>query len=545
MKKNLLYPEVSKKQSEQGTKYSIGIYDRLTSPSWKYQSMVLPLLTLPEEKTVFMIANISTIGFGAYDRYRSKVHPKGDNLNKFVEDNVREAAKRFRDHYDYWYKILEPENREKLYRSLLVYDAFKFGRDNTEDKVTYQADFETDHPAIKYFFGPAGNNVVHNGHGAYATGDAFYYMAYRMLDKDGAVTYTHEMTHNSDREIYLGGYGRRSGLGPEFYAKGLLQAPDHPYDPTITINSVLKYDDSENSTRLQVADPTQRFNSAEDLHNYMHNMFDLIYTLEILEGRAVAKLDYNAKNDLLRKIENKYKQDPDGNSVYATNVVRRLTMDEVNKLNSFDSLIENDIITSRGYKDQEYKRNGYYTIDLFSPIYSALSGEKGTPGDLMGRRIAFELLAAKGYKEGMVPYISNQYEKDAKAAGSKIKSYGKEVGLVTDKLVLEKVFNNRYSSWVEFKKAMYNERIAKFNNLISVSFNNPNVSWGRTNRITITSIANLQNMINTAVNEDAEDFRAQLYPDTNSRVLKLKKAIYKAYLDQTNDFRRSIFENKK
>lgn len=498
-----------------------------------------------EEKTVFMIANISTIGFGAYDRYRSKVHPKGDNLNKFVEDNVREAAKRFRDHYDYWYKILEPENREKLYRSLLVYDAFKFGRDNTEDKVTYQADFETDHPAIKYFFGPAGNNVVHNGHGAYATGDAFYYMAYRMLDKDGAVTYTHEMTHNSDREIYLGGYGRRSGLGPEFYAKGLLQAPDHPYDPTITINSVLKYDDSENSTRLQVADPTQRFNSAEDLHNYMHNMFDLIYTLEILEGRAVAKLDYNAKNDLLRKIENKYKQDPDGNSVYATNVVRRLTMDEVNKLNSFDSLIENDIITSRGYKDQEYKRNGYYTIDLFSPIYSALSGEKGTPGDLMGRRIAFELLAAKGYKEGMVPYISNQYEKDAKAAGSKIKSYGKEVGLVTDKLVLEKVFNNRYSSWVEFKKAMYNERIAKFNNLISVSFNNPNVSWGRTNRITITSIANLQNMINTAVNEDAEDFRAQLYPDTNSRVLKLKKAIYKAYLDQTNDFRRSIFENKK
>ncbi|MBZ4290998.1 hypothetical protein LAJ53_10655, partial [Streptococcus pneumoniae] len=40
-------------------------------------------------------------------------------------------------------------------------------------------------------------------------------------------------------------------------------------------------------------------------------------------------------------------------------------------------------------------------------------------------------------------------------------------------------------------------------------------------------------------------FRAQLYPDTNSRVLKLKKAIYKAYLDQTNDFRRSIFENKK
>ena len=531
-------PEVSSKQSEEGTEHSIGVYDRLTSPSWKYQSMVLPLLTLPEEKMVFMIANISTIGFGAYDRYRSPEHPKGEKLNKFVEDNVKEAAKRFRDHYDYWYKILDTKNKDKLFRSILVYDSFRFGND--KDNNTSQADFSTNHPAIKHFFGPAGNNVVHNNHGAYATGDAFYYMAYRMLDKAGAVTYTHEMTHNSDREIYLGGYGRRSGLGPEFYAKGLLQAPDHPDDATITINSILKYDEAENANRLQVKDPTQRFNNAEDLHKYMHNLFDLVYTLEKLEGEAVAKLNVNQKYNLLRKVENKFKYDQDGNDVYATNVVRRLTIDEINKLNSFDSLIENDIITSRGYKDQEYKRNGYYTINLFSPIYSALSGEKGTPGDLMGRRIAFELLAAKGYKEGMVPYISNQYEKEAKANGSKINSYGKEIGLVTDKLVLDMVFNKQYKSWVEFKKAMYKERENKFNKLTNISFINPN-NWGRQEKVTIDNIAKLRSIIEEAVKEDAEDYVAQVYPDTNSRVLKLQKAIFKAYLDKTKDFKTSIF----
>ena len=536
-------PEVSSKQSKQGTEHSIGIYDRLTSPSWKYQSMVLPLLTLPEEKMIFMIANISTIGFGAYDRYRSSEYPKGEKLNKFVEDNVKEAAKRFRDHYDYWYKILDNDNKEKLYRSVLVYDAFRFGNDT--NKETHEENFESNHSAIKNFFGPAGNNVVHNQHGAYATGDAFYYMAYRMLDKSGAVTYTHEMTHNSDREIYLGGYGRRSGLGPEFYAKGLLQAPDHPYDPTITINSVLKYDDSENSTRLQIADPTQRFSSAEDLHSYMHNMFDLIYTLEILEGRAVAKLDYNEKNDLLRKIENIYKKDPDGNYVYATNAVRRLTSDEINKLNSFNSLIENDIITRRGYIDQgEYERNGYHTINLFSPIYSALSSDRGTPGDLMGRRMAFELLAAKGYKEGMVPYISNQYEKEAKDRGRKIKSYGKEMGLVTDDLVLEKVFNNKYISWVDFKKDMYKERVQQFSKLNRVNFFNSNDPWGRQRNVTVTNISVLERMIEEAVRGDAADDVAKLYPDTNSRVLKLKKAIFKAYLDQTKDFRISIFGGK-
>ena len=535
-------PEVSEKQSKEGTKYSIGVYDRLTSPSWKYQSMVLPLLTLPEEKMIFMIANISTIGFGAYDRYRSSEYPEGEKLNKFVEDNAQEAAKRFRDHYDYWYKILDTKEKDKLFRSILVYDSFRFGND--KDKNTSQADFETDHPAIKHFFGPAGNNVVHNGHGAYATGDAFYYMAYRMLDKSGAVTYTHEMTHNSDREIYLGGYGRRNGLGPEFYAKGLLQAPDHPNDATITINSVLKYDEAENADRLQVKDPTQRFNNAEDLRKYMHNLFDLVYTLEMLEGEAVAKLDSNQKYDLLRKVENKFKPDPDGNEVYATNVVRRLKLDELNKLTSFNSLIENDIITRRGYIDEgDYKRNGYYTINLFSPIYSALSSDKGTPGDLMARRMAFELLAAKGYKEGMVPYISNQYENEAKANGSKINSYGKEVGLVTDKLVLNKIFNNQYSSWADFKKAMYKERESKFNKLTNINFIDP-TNWRRQETVTIDNISKLKTLIEKAVQEDATNYASILYPKESSKVYKLKKAIFKAYLDQTDDFRTSIFDEE-
>ena len=533
---------VSDKQSIAGSPQSIGVYDRLTSTSWKYPSMVLPLLTLPE-KSVFIIANISTIGFGAYDRYRSKEHPAGTNLNDYVEKKAKEAAVRFRDHYDYWYKILDDNNKEKLYRSVLVYDAFRFGTDEKEDKDTYQATFETNHPAIKHFFGPAGNNVVHNSNGAYATGDAFYYMAYRMLDKDGAVTYTHEMTHNSDREIYLGGYGRRNGLGPEFYAKGLLQAPDHPYDPTITINSILKYEESENATRLQVKDPTERFKNAEDLQKYMHNLFDVIYMLEYLEGNAVVNLDISKKNELLRKIENKFETDPDGSKVYATNVVRYLNDTELNKLTTFNSLIENDVITRRGYEndnDNTFKRNGYYTIKLFSPIYSALSNNKGTPGDLMGRRMAFELLAAKGFKDGMVPYISNQYAEEAKANGNIITSYGKVIGNVTDKLVLEKVFNNRYSSWVEFKKAMYEERKAKFNKLMSVSFVNPNGNWFRKDRVTITNIDMLRNMITEAVKADAEDERVNIYPEY-SRVHKLKQAIFKAYLDQTNDFRTSIF----
>ncbi|MTV91388.1 ZmpA/ZmpB/ZmpC family metallo-endopeptidase, partial [Streptococcus pneumoniae] len=122
-------------------------------------------------------------------------------------------------------------------------------------------------------------------------------------------TYTHEMTHDSDQDIYLGGYGRRSGLGPEFFAKGLLQAPDHPDDATITINSILKHSksDSKEGERLQVLDPTTRFKDATDLQNYVHNMFDVIYMLEYLEGKSITeKLTDYQKMEALRKIENKY-----------------------------------------------------------------------------------------------------------------------------------------------------------------------------------------------------------------------------------------------
>lgn len=541
--------EVKTKQGLVGTKYSIGVYDRITSDSWKYRNMVLPLLTLPE-RSVFVISTISSLGFGAYDRYRNKEHQANGDLNSFVEKSAHETAERQRDHYDYWYRILDEKGREKLYRNILLYDAYKFGTDHTEGKATEVANFDNPNPAMKHFFGPVGNKVGHNGHGAYATGDAVYYMGYRMLDKDGAITYTHEMTHDSDQDIYLGGYGRRSGLGPEFFAKGLLQAPDQPSDATITINSILKHktSDSTEGQRLQVLDPTTRFNDAADLQNYVHNMFDVVYMLEYLEGQSIVKqLDAYQKMTALRKIENKYVKDPaDGNDVYATNVVKNLTEDETKKLTSFDSLIDNNILSAREYKAGTYERNGYFTIKLFAPIFSALSSEKGTPGDLMGRRIAYELLAAKGFKDGMVPYISNQYEGIAKQNGQTINLYGKKQGLVTDKLVLEKIFSGKYPSWTAFKKAMYQERIAQFDHLTKVIFKDPTKRWPSYGTKTINNVDELQKLMDEAVLQDATGTRWSNYnPETDSAVHKLKRAIFKAYLDQTNDFRSSIFENKK
>lgn len=202
--------------------------------------------------------------------------------------------------------------------------------------------------------------------------------------------------------------------------------------------------------------------------------------------------------------------------------------------------------TVRVKQEGKYERNGYFTIKLFAPIYAALSNDDGTPGDLMGRRMAYELLAAKGFKDGMVPYISNQFEADARANNKTITSYGKTKGLVTDTLVLQKLFNGQYNTWSDFKKAMYKERQDKFNKLNKISFKDPSQPWTRNIIKTIHSVNELQNLMNEAVRKDTETPHWYNYnPEIDSAVHKLKRAIFKAYLDQTNDFRSSIFENKK
>lgn len=208
-------------------------------------------------------------------------------------------------------------------------------------------------------------------------------------------------------------------------------------------------------------------------------------------------------------------------------------------------MIDNNILSSREYASGKYERNGYFTIKLFAPIYAALSNDDGTPGDLMGRRMAYELLAAKGFKDGMVPYISNQFEADARANNKTITSYGKTKGLVTDTLVLQRLFNGQYNTWSDFKKAMYKERQDKFNKLNKISFKDPSQPWTRNIIKTIHSVNELQNLMNEAVRKDTETPHWYNYnPEIDSAVHKLKRAIFKAYLDQTNDFRSSILRIK-
>ena len=530
--------------AEGKSKYSVGVYDKITADNWEYKGMLLPLLTM-SEKGVYVISNMSTISMGAYDRYRDVVDGKvrtDAELVEYVEDRVRKSAEYQRDHYDFWYKILSPESRDKLFRSVLVYDGFLM-KDSTGQRYWAPAN-DKKSLAMQEFFGPAGKWYPSKGYNAYATGSVTHFDAARLLEDYGNSVYTHEMTHNSDGGIYFEGNGRREGLGAELYARGLLQSTPTPDEPTITLNTLFKVD-KDSKTRMHTYNFKERVQNAADLQHYVHGMFDMIYTLDYLEGTSMLKQSDDAKLQWFRKMENYYITDKYGKETHAGNQTRTFTAEEIKQLKTFNSLIENDVITRRENKDSgKYGRNGYLSLSLFSPIYSALSNPNGAPGDVMFRRTAYELLAAKGYHEGFVPYVSGKYSKEAFDEGKKTWDgwSGRDVGLVTDQKVLENVFKGEYDSWVAFKKAMYKERIDQLTKLkpitIEYELRNPN----STKKVTIRSYAQMQKLMDEAVAEDVGNITNATSRVDSSWVNLLKKKIYNAYLRETDDFRQSIFK---
>ena len=540
-------PEVRKKQEAAApdSKYSLGVYDRISSPSWRYKGMLLPLLTMPEE-SVYAISNMSTLAFGSYERYRDTVDGtvlSGDALRQYVHGKIDQAAKWQRDHYDIWYKLLPEEYKERLFRAVPTFDGFKVKDASGNGYWATETDKTID--SINNFFGPAGKWYGKSPAGAYATGSEVYYVEDRLLDKYGTSVYTHEMTHNSDGHIYFEGNGRREGLGAELYALGLLQSADNLEKDAIVLNTLYK-GDKDSLTRLHTYNPTERYQSAADVQEYVHGMYDVLYTLDAMEAKAVLSKSNDVKKKWYRKIENfyvkdsKYKKD-----THAGNSVRPLTNEEVAKLTSLDSLIDNDIINRRAYRDNsQYVRNGYHLISMFSPIYAALSNSKGAPGDIMFRKTAYELLAEKGYENGFLPYVSNKYAEEAKQNGSVTYSdwLRKDVGLVTDDLVLSKVFNNQYKSWADFKKAMFNERIAKQDRLKPITIQYELGDAKSTKEVTITSAAQMQRMIDEAVAKDITNINRATSYVSPSWVHLLKQKIYNAYLRTTDDFRKSIYK---
>ena len=552
---------VVEKTSKQKSDENVGLYTKLTTDPEKYgaeglqitnrrQQNIATLLGLVniKEPSVYAITNIATVTYGNIGTYMDTSLEK-TNKAKYTEElnRVKElielTATRQANYVDTLYRITKLENRPKLITNRVIIDTMKKYTEDTTAGIakTWSKDSgPTADKGVKDFMTPLGMYSPSQIVGAEANGVGVRYFIDRVLDDRGSATYSHEMTHLLDRTVLFNNYGRRDGTAAEFYARGIFENSYTPEKDTY-FNLNFVFDESnKNGFYNKIPD---RFKTAEDLKSYMHGSFDVLYSLDYLEAEATKQLTVEEKAKYFKKITPINSTGTRTPVTYTNQAVKathnsekisEITLDEARNLSGINSLIDNNILVNRyiinGFNGKgDIKANGYYLVDMFDTIFGVSENPKGMSGDITFRKQAFELMGALGYYEGFVPYVSNQYKKQAEAEGVPL----------SDKYIFDKILRKSYA---EFKKEQINERVTKLDRLkpITINYN------GREE--VINSPAKLKQLMEQAVRDEVKQIKEgnttvlkRSYIETP--VQKLKKEIYKAYLRESQDFTESIYKN--
>lgn len=544
---------IVEKPSKENPSAHVGLYSKLTAgekdPRKQEANMaaILGLLNV-KEPNVYVISNMATITYGNIGSYidtslaqsnPTKYQAELDRVKSLIE----KAAVQQANYVDTLYRITKPENRDKLLTNRLIIDTMKKYTSNPNAQIDSTWSPATGSGADKgvdQFMTPMNYYSPVSKVGAEANGLGVRYFIDRVLDDRGSATYSHEMTHLLDRTVLFNNHGRRDGTGAEFYARGIFENSYNPEKDTY-FNLNFVYDESDKNGFYNKT--PDRFKTAEDLQSYMKGSFDVLYTLDYLEAEASKGLSAEDKMSYFKKIMPITSTGPRTWVDYRNTAVKpthkseeiqALTLEDAKKLTDIDSLIDNHIMVNRyiiaGFSDKgKIAANGYYTVDMFDTIYGVSQNDSGMSGDITFRKQAFELMAALGYYEGFVPYVSNQYKNQAEAAGKPL----------SDKYIFEKILGKTYA---EFKKDQINERVAKLDSLKSITINYNGKSE------VIASKEKLQSLMNEAVLAELAQIKAgnttaKKFEFIETPVQKLKKAIYKAYLKDSDDFRQSIYNS--
>ena len=551
---------VVEKKSNEKTDENVSLYTKLTSDPAKYgaepqqidnrkqynMATLLGLVNI-KEPSIYAITNMATVSYGNIGTYMDSSLAQSNptqykaELEK-VKALVELTAERQAAYVDTLHRITKKDNQSKLVTNRLIVDTMKkyTSKQNAGIKETWSKEFGPEAgKGVKDFMSPLGMYSPSQSVGAEANGAGVRYFIDRVLDDRGSATYSHEMTHLLDRTVLFNNYGRRDGTGAEFYARGIFENSYTPEtDSYFNLNFV--YDESDKESFYNKT--PERFKSAADLKEYMHGSFDVLYTLDYLEAEASRGLSAADKavyfKQLLPSATSGSRTpvsypNPSVKPTHQSEEIKALTEADASMLGDVHSLIDNHIVVNRyiikGFTATgKVDANGYYTVDMFDTIYGVNENDKGMSGDISFRKQAFELMAGLGYYEGFVPYVSNQYKQDAE----------NENRPLSDQYIFEKILAGK--TYAQFKKKQMDERIANISKLKPITIDY------KGKQEVISSPERMKQLMEVAVEEELAQIKAgnisqKQYRFIETPVQKLKKAIYKAYLKESNEFRNSIY----
>ncbi|HEL2334300.1 TPA: G5 domain-containing protein [Streptococcus suis] len=529
---NSTVAEVRAKQEDVNNKqYSNRFYDKLKSSTWSFKEMALILLTMPS-RDIFILTDMANTVIGSYDNQ--------SGTKEEIEARIEKTAKDWASHADYLYRILPEGHKEKMIRQIITWDT-KRVNGSWYDIESLSSRSKR---SFKYFYMPLGYTYP-IGYGANAQSDLrniFYFNA-DVTSREGSRVYTHELTHVAEDDTFLLGHGRRSSMDLEAYARGLFETINWFDQDILGVNNIFDFSEYEKSSygrRLTNLNP-ERFQSTKDLETYMKGYMDVLYTLDYLEAEAVLNLGGDRSLDTARRKWFNKMDTRDENAAWIEQFGR------ANQYNSIDDLIDQGMVSRRSYDPEGhgynsyFERNSYHTINALNPLYGSLNNNGASRNEFEFRKIAFELLAEKGYENGFVPYLSNQYQSELGQADS--------AGRIRDDQLIAKITGGAYSNAAQFRKEMFKRRRDMLEQLKPVTVigqgiqNGDGYFYGSTKRI--QNISEMRELMRAAVEYDAYRLlyssQTSGYSHKQSRVYSLKAAVLNGYLRETKDFRESIY----
>ncbi|MDG4506788.1 ZmpA/ZmpB/ZmpC family metallo-endopeptidase [Streptococcus suis] len=505
----------------------------------RYEKYYLPLLNIKEKDDIFVMSSMATVAFGGYGRYvdtaLKKTNPEQYyQAVKTVQTSlIPKHGKRLGDFLDMWYQMADSHLRDKfIQRSTEIWDGYWIKDSNAfedqTDKRRWASKYDQEYRYVQELAGALNEWHRKSTDSAFSDTVTFVKFSNRdMLSDLGDSTMSHELVHNYDETIMLDGHKRRPGQDAESYAMGLLQSSAGGGIYYYGFNFM-----NEHSPNTPHNVSSSRFKTKEDLQTYLKGIFDVTYLLDAVEIEAIATKGKEAYPYFFNKIELVPATEATTNQslIYqnAHDRIRKLSDEELANLNiaTINDAIDHALVAKSSLlPEQDYLRENlknYYFVPLYYPIYAGLQNNSGTVGGLQFRKTALELLAAKGWEEGFIPYATDKLKAEAEAAGRPL----------SDQFIFEKIFANQYADYTSFKKAMYKERWDKKDRLkaITISFN------GQTE--TIDNIETLSRLMAEAVDKD---YQATKNKQAGFNRQGLKDAILKAYVKLTDSFSSSIF----
>lgn len=363
----------------------------------KDQQLILPVLSYKTSKNLYLASFSTALIYGNLQIYGG--YQDTDQWRAGKRAEIASQLNDYKNLYDNFAEVAR-NGADSINRSKFLIVDSSYNKDRNQD-------------VFKEFYKPLQTLWGHkSGAVAVIHGNPNYdYIYYNSSNFIGDLTVlNHEMAHVTDNWIWMENKGKRPGRNGEDYSNGFVNQAGLDYN----MNFMKNY--ARDGQVLSNLTP-ERINSQEKFKSYYKEVFDVIYTLDYLQGLAYLQLTPEQQAQVTAQhrygFRNNHQSWNSANSTWTT--LSASALENMN-LQTLDDLWDNQLTIRPGHRfdlggvNQVGINNpGAYQIDRVS--YSSWYVpyvDGGTPNAQIFRRNGFELGGMFGYSDGLVRYLSAQ-----------------------------------------------------------------------------------------------------------------------------------------